>query len=993
MNNLKRVLSLALSSIMLVGMMAVGASAAEFTDAEKIEHDDAVNVLVALSVINGKDDGSFDPEGDVTRAEMAKMIAVAMNGGKDTNTGVKGTPSFTDIKGHWAESYIEYCYDMKIISGRGDGTFDPGANVTGLEATKMVLTALGYDAEAYKLTGASWAVRTDELAKQADPKLYEELGDVVMANNASRDTAAQLIWNGLQNTTRRITPMQNTNTGEVTWQYDTGDVMLKERYGADIVTGTYVGNSKSGKATTEGEIAVEYDAENSKNYYLPSTLGIENIGEEVRVVYKDAKGSPAGPDKKDVIYGVFNTGKTQVYNVTMNDIQDAKTDLSKGKIKFNDSKYDTTNKVDVEYNYDSKATANKTGQTATQLQTLLKKQSVDMVKFVCNDEGEISKAYVTELKAGQVTAVTASKLTISGVGTIDVDDNDVPSGLAKDDVVVYTRFYSNSDKDEAFFTVTKAETVEGALKGYKNDNGLVNVVVDGTTYKVNGKALVELSEDAITALGTGSDDGKIGDDVKLFLVGGMVAGIQKTGSTSSDYALIVDADTSGELGTNLNPWRVTVLLADGTEETLAVHKDSKNGSSAVVKADIDEGKLVKYSMNSGKIKITEVKTGAAITGNENKGGLWDQDTRKFTYTGTTTALANTDSVLFVKVNDDYYAYKLTDLGDIANTTAGRVATAFVNDDNIVKAAYAELNKKPTGSSAATRYGIISSVVGTVEKEDTIYTQLKVAVGEDEAMVINVVPEEVAAKTLKAGVIVTFEETTDSCYDEGTMTVLDGSTTIEDKGLAVAVKSYSNRTLGYHLGTKFNDSKKVFEGYKEAAFTTEGAVSEVVDKDVKIVYVNADDNKDGDEIGVSAFDTSTGYANAILFDADDDGVVDVIIVETSGKKNLGDEAAFGVKTASSVAVTGADLSKSAVTLTAAEATDTVTVSNIKPDNATSKTVTVSSADETKVTAEVSDTTITVKAAAGLTNAANGDVKVTVNVGGVKVGEITVTINIA
>ena len=204
MNNLKRVLSLALSTVMLVGMMAMGASAAEFSDADDIQHDDAVNTLVALSVINGKDDGSFDPQGDVTRAEMAKMIAVAMNGGSDTNTGVKGTPSFTDIKGHWAESYIEYCYDLNIISGRGDGTFDPGANVTGLEATKMVLTALGYDATAYRLTGASWAVRTDELAKAAKPDLYDELGNVVMATNATRDTAAQLIWNGLQNTTRRV---------------------------------------------------------------------------------------------------------------------------------------------------------------------------------------------------------------------------------------------------------------------------------------------------------------------------------------------------------------------------------------------------------------------------------------------------------------------------------------------------------------------------------------------------------------------------------------------------------------------------------------------------------------------------------------------------------------------------------------------------------------------------------------------------------------------
>ena len=48
MNNLKRVLSLALSGIMLVGMMAMGASAADFTDAEKIQHTEAVNVLVEI---------------------------------------------------------------------------------------------------------------------------------------------------------------------------------------------------------------------------------------------------------------------------------------------------------------------------------------------------------------------------------------------------------------------------------------------------------------------------------------------------------------------------------------------------------------------------------------------------------------------------------------------------------------------------------------------------------------------------------------------------------------------------------------------------------------------------------------------------------------------------------------------------------------------------------------------------------------------------------
>ena len=284
MNNLKRVLSLALSGILLIGTMTVGASAADFVDADEIVHDDAVNILVALNVINGKDDGShFDPTGDVTRAEMAKMIAVAMNGGKDTNTGVKGTPTFTDIKGHWAESYIEYCADMGIISGRGDGTFDPGANVTGLEATKMVLTALGYDSTAYKLTGPSWAVRTDELARTADPKLYADLETVMMAENATRDTAAQLIWNGLQNKTRKVTPSTNTSTGEVTWQYNSGDEMLTERYGAKIFKGTFVGNYYTGDTTVKGEIKVG-------NVSIPSDFDISNIGEEVKVIrYQSAE--------------------------------------------------------------------------------------------------------------------------------------------------------------------------------------------------------------------------------------------------------------------------------------------------------------------------------------------------------------------------------------------------------------------------------------------------------------------------------------------------------------------------------------------------------------------------------------------------------------------------------------------------------------------------------------------------------------------------------
>ena len=113
MRNLKRALSLALAAIMLIGMMVVSASATgldDFSDKDKVVNKDAVSMLTTLGVINGKEDGSyFDPTGNVTRAEMAKMLCVAINGGVDPVLGVKDTPTFTDIKGHWAESYIEYC--------------------------------------------------------------------------------------------------------------------------------------------------------------------------------------------------------------------------------------------------------------------------------------------------------------------------------------------------------------------------------------------------------------------------------------------------------------------------------------------------------------------------------------------------------------------------------------------------------------------------------------------------------------------------------------------------------------------------------------------------------------------------------------------------------------------------------------------------------------------------------------------------------------------
>ena len=150
MRNLKRALSLALAMVMVLSMMVIGAGAAnydDFSDKDEIVNTEAVSVLVELGVIAGKDDGSYDPTGIVTRAEMAKMICVVLNGGKDPSLGSTVTNSYTDTVGHWAAGYIEYCTQLGIVAGKGDGTFAPNDTVTATEAAKMLLVALGYAAD------------------------------------------------------------------------------------------------------------------------------------------------------------------------------------------------------------------------------------------------------------------------------------------------------------------------------------------------------------------------------------------------------------------------------------------------------------------------------------------------------------------------------------------------------------------------------------------------------------------------------------------------------------------------------------------------------------------------------------------------------------------------------------------------------------------------------------------------------------------------------
>ena len=155
----KKILALVLAFACAFTMFA----GAAFTDQADINADnvDAVDLLTTLGIIKGYEDGSFDPEGTVDRAEMAKMIYTIRNGGNDdASAHVGNTTSFTDISGHWAEGYIKYLQNTGIVAGKSATQFDPDAQVTTAEAMKMALALAGYDEKNAGLTGIDWQKNT-----------------------------------------------------------------------------------------------------------------------------------------------------------------------------------------------------------------------------------------------------------------------------------------------------------------------------------------------------------------------------------------------------------------------------------------------------------------------------------------------------------------------------------------------------------------------------------------------------------------------------------------------------------------------------------------------------------------------------------------------------------------------------------------------------------------------------------------------------------------
>ena len=927
----KKVLSLVLCVAMMLSVMVVGAGAA-FSDQSKIKNTEAVDMCVALNIIGGYPDGSYKPEGNITRAEFAKMICVLLNGGTTPATATNTTPTFNDVRGNanaaWAEGFIEYCYAKGIVSGVGGGKFAPNGNVTATEAAKMLLVALGYNATVENYTGASWALKVNVQANQDG--LYKGLETIDTGAALTRDNAAQMVWNALQAYVIDKSSSIDRTDGSVTDIYTKSTTvdLIAKMYDGIIAKGelsAFEYNSKDAKWTytvklTEPRTIRENNGELTTVHYVDVVSKTDYtalLGQKVKAVYKYDKNA-----KENTVYGIFSVDSNVVLTGLIGDLpkMTKSTDTS---FKMNGETYKlqsnltlatvpvyqyTTSAETALFDIETKAATASTsaeyrdsalwdvaGQYATNDTVdgiaVLKGDNVtkyDAQKFTAVDKdgnGKIDFFMVVPFSVKKVTYVSSTQFALAGGSKTDLDDVTAYKGMARDDYVIYTA-KENTPNDTA--TLVKADLVSGKITSTDSPNAKIgdNWYTFDFSYGSN-----------ITT------NCKPGNELKdAVVVNGYIFDVDKVNKTAiTDFAVVIATEAGG-----VNGNQAKLLFSDGKKEVVSTDKNYKNGTVKVNNQDvsiaIENGTLVTYSKNAdGDYILTAVEAGKngydldskyfnvkKVSNSSDKVGYINGKVKVNNADTEVSATVNDDAVIFVQYKNDSYKVitgaqlKKIATGDVSvDTTNGKGLVVGSKDGNTynVEMAYVSLGTNDV-NDADTYYAYITGVTSTKNDDQQTVDVVKVWTNEGEKTYefanTSVTYKHGNKDLLKAGSVIEFKlNDKDKINEVVSIYDVDKVTTTDTNG------SYSAATVAISALTPTFQ----FEVNKVLQTQTNSKYFEL-DKDTVYLYI-----ENSDQIGVDAKDQSLNTAsknedgslmlNAFVLYDNTDGSVKLVVYDVDG----------------------------------------------------------------------------------------------------------------
>ena len=678
---------------------------AAFTDSADIKATEAVDTLSALGVIDGYTDGSFKPNGTVTRAEMAKMIFVVWNGGKSDASAYQSMNSaFADTKNHWAAGYVNFCASNHIIAGKSATKFDPDSTVTGQEAAKMLLVVAGYDAAKAGLTGANWAQNTMSYAGLAG--LFNDV-DSPVEQALPRQYAAQMLYNALDVNRVKWSTDSNSFDDITSWS---GSTFVKETVGEK-----YMNLARTGKDVNAPLYLIGTEKEDGRDTYSLNTSGSTYI--RVKGDYSDLVGQRIvvmhEKGKTDKVYGVSAYVDSKV--LASGYVGQVEKD-GKDKIKLDGTSYKVYNNdadtvaVDFFDNDNTGVKMNTLFGMAKDDGTAQQNDVARSIKLIDNNgDGKVDTVVSSPVKFGKVTYVGSSSITVdNGVGSIKFDDATVYDGIKKDDFVYVTDdAYNSSDKD----VVTKADVTSAEVNATRNkNNAVVEARVDGKWYRLANGVTV-----------------KSGSTYDMVLCGKYILNADETKGSLEDLAYLDAVKMSGN-----NADLDTGVGSKQTEGTVKARVYFANGTDAEVKLSKYDGTKLTQALANSKLTSNNKSLSGLITYSKLSDGTYDIEFVSSSNKAGCDAVktlnnvkvdekinsmpVNDDAVIFVKAIDANGATKEIKVltgKSVANwsATSNVNGTALTNEKNgldYVAAGYLAVtaNSVP-GATADTKYGYLT----------------------------------------------------------------------------------------------------------------------------------------------------------------------------------------------------------------------------------------------------------------------------------------------
>ena len=584
---MKKFLSLVLALVMTMSLVTVSAGAKDFTDNSKINYEEAVEVMSTLGVVGGYTDGTFKPQGTLTRGAAAKIICNLILGTTTADALTADAAPYKDVATtNVFAPYIAYCAKEGIISGYADGTFRLANTLTGYAFMKMLLGALGLQADKEGYTGPNWSISVAKRALSKDVALDNGLkGEFNGAKAATREEACLYALNMLKAGTFSY-PNDNTLiVGNVSVSTSAKAVQDKNKPYYETVFKNLFAHSTS---DAFGRPATRWDYKGVKIGTYAKTPDLTYVGsQKINDIYADLNMST-----KDTTANLYVNGKS--FDTAKNDKDAATFTVSKA----NDTKLDKLG-----------GTADKIGNGT-------------LIEVYRNDDNNHVDVIAMSVYAGKITDVkdaTSKKdayVVVDTDSTIaDFNDEYETEAFAEDDVVAFT--YADGEIQ----TMYKMESVSGELTKKVIEKSLT---IGDTTYKY-GK---EYTFNGTSEAGLSN---KSSYDVYVD-ANGFALYIEETGANVSDYALLLNIN--GDATNWINGNRAKLVFADGSVKTVDTDKDYSGAYSAK-----DLPLLVRVKTNSdGEYKLSGSYESKGVPALENK---------KLTADGKT---VNTDSKTIFVIN-------------------------------------------------------------------------------------------------------------------------------------------------------------------------------------------------------------------------------------------------------------------------------------------------------------------------------------------------------